>query len=212
MNLHQWHNDILGERTVEALKKNNFDAVYFTDKKDAVEHILSFMESGAKIGVGGSATVKSLGILEKAKEKGAHILDHNVTGLSAEEKMDIRRQQLLSDVFICSTNALTLTGELVNIDGVGNRVAAMTFGPKKVIIVAGVNKICQDAHAGYERIKMIAAPINCKRLSLSNPCATVGTCMNCQTKSRSCNIYSTIKKKPASTDITVVVIGENLGF
>lgn len=202
----------MGKRVVEALRKNNFDAVYFSRKEDAVPYILNFIHAGDKVGFGGSMTVAEMGLPEKVKEKGACLLDHNAPGLSPEERLAIRRQQLLSDVFICSTNALTLDGCLVNVDGTGNRVAAMTFGPKKVIIVAGINKICKDIHSALARIQMIASPKNNKRLGLANPCTTLGSCADCQGKTRICNIYSILKRKPSNTDITVVVIGENLGY
>lgn len=212
MNVHQWHQETLGKRAVEALKKNNFDAIYFSHKEEAAQHILNFIQAGQKVGFGGSMTVAEMELEEKIKAKGAELLNHNAPGLTPQEKLEIRRQQLLSDVFICSTNALTLEGYLVNVDGVGNRVAAMTFGPKKVIVVAGVNKICQDVHEALKRIQLIASPKNNKRLDTANPCTTLGSCTQCQGKTRICNIYSILKRKPSATDMTVVVVGESLGY
>lgn len=212
MSVHTWYKDTIGEKAVEALKKNNFDAVYFADRGQAVAHVLNYIEAKATVGFGGSMTLAELGIPEQVKAKGAVILNHNLPELSPAEKLEIRRRQLTSDVFLCSTNALTLDGYLVNIDGMGNRVAALTFGPKKVIVVAGVNKICQDVHRAYERIRLIAAPKNNKRLGYENPCTVSGTCADCQSKNRICNVYSVIKKKPLAADITVVVIGEELGY
>jgi len=212
MSVNQWHNETLGQKVVEALRKNNFDAVYFDNKEDAVEHVLKFISPGMKVGMGGSMTLKELDILSKIEAKGAQILNHNLPGLTEEEKLKIRRQQLVSDVFLTSTNALTLDGYLVNVDGTGNRVSAMTFGPKKVLVLTGVNKIVKDTHAALQRIQLIASPKNNKRLGYPNPCVKTGTCMDCQGKTRICNIYSILKRKPSKTDITVVVIGENLGY
>lgn len=212
MSIHEWHNETVGKRVVEALKKNNFDAVYCACREEAVQRVLEFISPGAKVGVGGSMTVQELGLLEKIAEKGATILNHNQPGLTPEQKLEIRRQQLVSDVFLTSTNALTMDGYLVNVDGSGNRVAAMTFGPKKIVIVAGINKIVPDINAAFNRIKTLASPKNNKRLNLPNPCTTTGVCMDCESKSRICNVYTVMKKKPLSSDITVIVVGDTLGY
>lgn len=212
MSIQQWHADTLGAKVVGALKKNNFDAHYFPKREEAVDFILTFISPGAKVGLGGSMTLNELMLTDLIENKGANLLNHSRPGLTAEEKVEIRRQQLVSDVFISSSNALTLDGYLVNIDGTGNRVAAMTFGPKKVLIVVGVNKIAKDTHSALERIQLIASPQNNKRLDLPNPCAKTGYCMDCQGETRICNAYSIIKKKPTLTDISVVVIGEKLGY
>lgn len=212
MSVAEWHDEVIGKKVVENLKKNGFDAVYYSEREKAVEHVLSFISPGIKVGIGGSMTLTELNIPDRAALKGADVLDHNIPGLSREEKREIRRQQLICDLFLSGTNALTLDGYLVNVDGVGNRVAAMTFGPKKVVIVAGMNKICRDVEAGFERIKSIASPRNNKRLSIANPCISNGVCTDCQGETRICRIYSVIKKKPMDTDITVVLIGEDLGY
>lgn len=212
MDVGKWHKYTLGEKVVEALQKNWFNAVYFENKEAAAKYILENIKDGDKVGFGGSATIKELGIDNEAKKLGAILLDHGVPNLTPEEKMEIRRAQLTSDLFLCSSNAVTLNGELVNVDGAGNRVAAMTFGPKKVIVAVGINKICLDEKAAFERIKMIAAPMNSKRLGLTTPCAQTGTCMDCKNESRICRSYNVLKKKPMATDLTVLVIGENIGY
>lgn len=210
--IENWHNEAVGKKVVDALKKNLFDAVYFPTAEEAVEYILNYVNKGDKVGFGGSMTVKSMNIQDKVKEKGAIVLDHGDPNLSPEEKLEVMRAQLTCDLFLCSSNAITLNGELVNVDGVGNRVAALSFGPKKVIIVAGTNKICKDEDAAFERIKMIAAPKNTKRLNLSNPCIKTGFCVDCNSETRICRIYTVIKKKPMLSDITVVIVGEELGL
>jgi hypothetical protein len=210
--IHSWHNETIGAKVVEAFKKNMFSAVYFKTGEEASEFIMSNVQPGDKVGFGGSVTIKNLEIQEKVKSIGAVVLDHGDTSLSPEEKMETMRGELLSDIFLCSSNAVTLEGELVNVDGVGNRVAAMTFGPKKVIVVVGINKICKDEAAAFQRIEQIAAPKNCKRLSMPNPCTKTGVCNDCKLETRACRVYSIIKRKPMRTDITVVVIGEELGF
>ncbi|ABO49447.1 protein of unknown function DUF1121 [Desulforamulus reducens MI-1] len=213
MTVHQWHKDTNGEKVVQALKKNQFNAVYFPNKEEAEKYILDFISPGAQVGFGGSMTLtEGMGLVEKVKMKGAEALVHGTPQLSAEEKLEIMRKQQICDVFLASTNAVTLDGFLVNIDGVGNRVAAMTFGPKKVIIVIGTNKICKDVDAAFNRLETIVAPKNNKRLNYENPCTVNGSCVNCQTSTRVCRIYSVMKRKPMLSDMTVVVIGEDLGY
>jgi hypothetical protein len=210
--IHVWHNETIGAKVVEAFKKNMFSAVYFKTGEEASEFIMRNIHPGDKVGFGGSMTIKKLGIQEKVKAIGAIVLDHGDSSLSPEEKMETMRGELLSDVFLCSSNAVTLEGELVNIDGIGNRVAAMTFGPKKVIVVVGINKICKDEAAASQRLEQVAAPKNCKRLKMPNPCTKTGVCNNCKLETRACRVYSVIKRKPMRTDITIVVIGEEFGF
>ena len=210
--IHNWHSEVIGIKVVEAFKKNMFSAIYFKRNEEAIEYIMSNVKSGDKVGFGGSMTIKELGIQERVKSLGAVVLDHGDPRLTPEEKMETMRGELLSDVFLCSSNAVTLEGELVNIDGVGNRVAAMTFGPKKVIVVVGTNKICKNQAEAFHRLEQIASPKNCKRLDMPNPCTQTGICSDCKLDTRACRIYSVIKRKPMRTDITVVVIGEGLGF
>lgn len=126
--------------------------------------------------------------------------------------MEIRRKQLTCDVFLTGTNAVTIDGRLVNTDGVGNRVAAMIFGPKKVIIAVGINKIVKDIAEAEKRIKLYAAPMNNKRLNLPNPCIRTGECMDCQGPTRICNVTTILNKRPMLTDIHIFVVGEDLGF
>ena len=207
-----WHNETLGNKAVEALKKNFFNAVYFQNTEEATEYIMGFVQSGKKIGFGGSMTIKDMGIQDKVKTKGGVVLDHSAPGLSPEESLSLRRQQLTCDLFLTGINALTLDGYILNVDGSGNRVAAMTFGPQKVIAVTGINKICANLDAAFEHTKLFSNPMNNKRLSRPNPCTKTGFCMDCQTDTRICNIYSILKRKPSATDITVAIIGEYLGY
>ncbi len=208
----QWHNDTFGEKVVKALEKNNFQAHYAVNRTVAIEKALSLIPAGATIGVGGSWTLKELGIPEQLAKNGHTVYDHNIPGLTMEESLALRRKELLSDVFLSGANAITLDGQLVNTDGSGNRVAAMSFGPKKVIVIVGVNKIVSDLDAAMERIETVAAPINNKRLDRPNPCTITGMCMDCQGSTRICNITSILHKRPPAIDFHVIVVGEELGF
>ncbi len=212
MDVYQWYKETTGKRVVDALKENGFDAMYCPDSAAAVREVMKFIKPGDRVGFGGSVTTRDLKIPEKVREAGAVVLDHQAADLSADQKVEVRLQQLTSDVFVSSTNALTIDGELVNVDGTGNRVAAMIYGPKKVVIVAGINKVVPDLNAAMDRIEHIASPMNNKRLGRPNPCVPAGTCMDCEGSTRICNVYTIMRKKPSSTDITVLVVGEALGY
>ena len=201
-----------GQRVVVALKKNGFDALYVPTAELAAQKVLEFVQPGVKVGFGGSATVASMNIQELAAKKGAVILDHNNPDLSAEEKAEMRRAELLCDVFISGSNAVTLDGFLFNVDASGNRVAALSFGPKKTIVVAGINKVVANLAEAEERMKAYAAPINNIRLSRPNPCVAAGYCVDCAVPTRICRIYHILKRKPSMSDFTVIIVGEELGF
>ena len=200
------------EKTIEKLKENGFKVEYFKDRNGAAEYILNSVSFGNKVGLGGSMTVKSLNITEKIISKGGIIIDHGVNNLTKEEKYEAMRQELYSDLFLCSSNAVTEDGELVNVDGNGNRVAAMMFGPKKVIITVGINKICKNIKEAYKRIEVYAGPKNNMRLNCNNPCVKHGSCVNCKSPNRICRVYSIMKRKTSYSDITVLIVNEELGY
>ena len=213
MNEHvSWHNDLVGERVAEALRRNDFDAVYCKSAAEAAEEVLRLVPENGTVGLGGSWTVKELGVVEKLKARGNIILDHGAPGLENDERVRIRRAQLTADAFLTGSNAVTMDGRLVNTDGSGNRVAAMIFGPGKVIVVAGVNKIVRDVEEAEERIRKTAAPINNRRLNLPNPCVKTGECMDCQGPTRICNVTTILHKRPKLTEMHVILVGEELGF
>lgn len=207
-----WHGNTLGLKTVESLRRNRFDADFFETRVDAAKAVSRFIKPGMQVAFGGSQTAKQLNLQKLVADIGAIILDHNAPGLSEEEKLEVMRSQQICDLFICSSNAISLQGELFNIDGHGNRVAAMAFGPRRVIVVAGVNKLVADEEAAWQRIRTNAAPINFKRLNRPNPCAKHGICMNCNLPTRGCNIYVATRRKPPMMDFSVFIVNEPLGF
>jgi hypothetical protein len=210
--LNTWHGNTLGLKTVEALRRNRFDADFFETRENAANAVLQFIKPGMQVAFGGSQTAKQLNLQQLVTQAGAEILDHNAPGLSDEEKLEVMRLQQICDVFICSSNAVSLQGELYNLDGHGNRVAAMAFGPRRVIVIAGVNKLVANEEAAWERIRTIAAPINFKRLNRPNPCTKTGICMNCNLPTRGCNIYVATRRKPPMMDFSVFLVNEQLGF
>jgi len=208
----QWWIEERAKRAVEKLAAHDFEAIYAKTKDEAVRELWKHITPKQKIGIGGSLTVRGLGILEKLEAQGYTIYDHWKSGLSKEKVLEIRKLQMTSDLFLSSTNAITLNGELVNIDGIGNRVNAINFGPGKVILVAGYNKIVKDVQEGIERIKNVSAPLNARRLNIDVPCAKVGKCVDCNSPNRICRALVIHERKPSGTDILIIVVGEELGF
>lgn len=207
-----WRDETIGTATVKALQKNGFDAVYVSDIEEAARRVMTFIEKGKTIGFGGSMTIKALRIPEKAQELGAIVLDHNAPGLTPDKKLEILRSQLTCDVFISGSNAVTMDGFLVNVDGNGNRVAALTFGPKKTVVVVGTNKIVRNLEEAQVRIETLASPMNNKRLDKPNPCVKTGVCQDCALETRICRAYQVLRRKPSLSDFTVIVVGSYLGF
>jgi len=208
-----WHNEQRCEKAVEALGQNGFTAVYCRTSAEARDYILSHGVDAASVGFGGSRTIVDLGVEPVLAGQGKEILNHGVPGLEPAQKMEIMRRQLTCDLFLTSSNAVTLSGWLVNIDGNGNRVAALTFGPKKTIVVAGRNKLVDgDLTAAIHRVKNVAAPPNAKRLNCNTPCAKTGFCANCNSPERICRITHVMDRKPRSADLHVLIVNEDLGF
>ena len=208
-----WSHEQKCRRAVAALEKNEFTAHYCPTPQDAADYIITAAADAATVGFGGSMSIVSLGVESLLQEMGKEILNHGSPAFGREEKIEIMRRQLTCDLFLSGCNALTLNGELVNIDATGNRVAAMFFGPRKVIVVAGRNKLVdgtpQDAIA---RIKSWATPPNSKRLSFKTPCASTGFCSDCSSPDRLCRVTTIIDRKPRITDIHVLVVNSDLGF
>ncbi len=210
----QWYMEDRGKRAVEALKKRDFNALYVENQAQAKEIMLQAIPVDATVGVGGSVTIRGMGILADLKARKNKIIDHWVTAsLFSEENFELRRAQQTCDIFITSTNAVTLDGVLVNTDGGGNRVNAMGFGPGKAIVVAGVNKIVPDLEGALRRIKEVTVPLNCKRINSSPPCLLAGKCVDCRVPQRACRITTIIEwKPPFFSDYLVIIVGENLGY
>lgn len=210
--LEKWLGEKKGEICVSNLKKKGFDAHSVQNRKQAADLILQMTSDFESFGFGGSNTMDQLGIKSVLKNMGKILFDHNEEGLSFETRMEYRKKQSSCDCFMASANAVSLAGEIVNIDGIGNRVNAMTFGPLKVILVAGVNKITKDLDSAIRRVKDIAAPMRAKSLNVDTPCAVTGQCTDCNSPMRICCVTSILHRKPMLSDISVIVVNESLGF
>jgi len=208
----EWWMEERAKRAVEKLEAHQFRAVYVKTKKEAVEEIEKHIRPNQSVGVGGSVTIRELGILEKLEVQGTQIFDHWKPGLTSEQSLEIRKRQMTSDVYLGSVNALTMNGELVSIDGIGNRVNATTFGPQKVILVVGYQKIVEDLQEAIKRIKNVAAPLNARRVKIDVPCAKVGRCVDCNSPNRICRVVMIHEGKPLLTDMLIILVGEELGY
>ncbi|MGB9767462.1 MAG: lactate utilization protein [Dictyoglomus turgidum] len=200
------------ERTAELLKERGYEVFLVEDREEAKNKVLSLIPQEATVGIGGSITIREIGVIEELEKRGNKVIHHWKEGLTPEQDLEIRRQELLSDVFLSSVNALTFSGEIVNMEAIGNRVAAQIFGPKKVIVVVGRNKLVVNLETAIWRIKNIVTPLNAKRLKLELPCADEGYCMNCNHPNRICRITTILEAPPSRTPFTVILVNEDLGF
>ena len=204
------------EALKEALTKNNFEVYLASTGEDAKKLVLDTILprlSPETVSWGGSLTHIQTGLYSELKARqDITILDTYDKNLSPEEAYELRRRSLLVDLFITGTNAVTERGRLVNLDMIGNRVAAITFGPKNVIIFIGRNKIVADVDEAIERIKTYAAPVNVMRLEKKTPCLKTGVCQNCNSPERICNAWSISEKSFPKGRIKVILINEDLGF
>lgn len=203
--------DKAGPTLVKALKKRNFDAYYCSTADEAVEKVLSLIPEGDTVSWGGVMTVDELGIKDRLRQRNQPVIDRD-TAKTPEERMAMLHQALGCDTFLMSSNAISEDGQLVNIDGLGNRVAALCFGPKQVIVVAGMNKVAGDLDSAMSRARHIAAPANVQRFDVKTPCAVTGQCGNCTSPDCCCAQIVTTRFSKIPGRIKVVLVGEVLGL
>ena len=216
-----------GRAAVKALQKNNFEAYYAPDRKEAAKVLLDLIEPGATIGCGDSHTLYALEVEDELKTRRCTLISHlcalNAHAQKSDEygyiKIGTKRQMreilmryLVCDVFILSANGISMDGQLVNVDGCGNRIAGSMYGPDRIIMVAGVNKLAENVEEARKRIGFVAAPMNNLKYNSLMPCVKNGKCADCFSPQRICNMTSIIHKKPLDSDFHVIIIGEELGF
>ena len=209
---HRWLREQTGRRCVANLRKNGFDAHWLEDRPSAAELLNAMLLPFDSFGFGGSATLRELGVIEQLRRAAKKIADHWQPGITPEEDMATRRMQLTCDCFLCSANAIAASGEIVNVDGIGNRTSAMGFGPRQVIIVAGINKVAPDLAGALERVRRVAAPLRARSLKLATPCAETGICTDCHAPQRICRITTILHRRPMRTPVSVLLINDALGF
>ena len=210
-------------KVAENLKRNNMVPYIVETKEEILPLLKTILPDGASVGVGGSVTLDEIGVVPFLREGNYAFFDRYAEGLSRPETVEVMRNALLADTFITSSNAVTEKGELYNVDGNGNRVAALCFGPKDVIVIVGANKIVKDLKAAEERVKTIAAPKNCQRLGLDSPCSKLGQCASmkmenremcdgCFVDSRICSTYVLSGYQRVKDRIKVIICKENMGY
>jgi len=200
------------DKIVRALNARDFEALWVPNREKTRQVILERIKPDDRVGVGGSISIRELEVLDNLKARGQTIYDHWAPDLTKEDILKIRKLQMQSDIFLSGTNALITDGRLVNIDGVGNRVDSMIFGPERVILVAGINKIVETLDAAFYRIKNVASPINARRLSIPTPCAKTGKCTDCRSPHRICRAVTILEWRPSLTQILVIIVNEPLGY
>ncbi|HLS54263.1 MAG TPA: lactate utilization protein [Tissierellaceae bacterium] len=196
------------QELVKKLEINGFTCNVFEDSYQVKKYLLEEIKLEDSIAIGGSMTIKSLNLFEDFKERGNQVFWH----WKADKVDEELKRAKTAKIYLTSTNALTLDGKLVNMDGNGNRVASMVFGHEKVFIIVGKNKICKDYESAIERIETVAAPKNAKRLGLNTYCSQTGECNDCYTADRMCSVETIIHKNPGKTKINICLVDEELGY
>ena len=205
-------NEKLGRTVCEALKKHGFDAFWCATKEDARKKALELIREGSSVSWGGCASVEECGILDSLRQGSYTLIDRD-TAKNPEERADLMRRAFFADWYLAGTNALSEDGQLVNVDGNGNRVAAMAYGPKNVLVVAGVNKIVNEEKDAIGRILTDACPPNCIRLGKKTPCAVTGKCGDCLSVGNTICSYTVVTRfSPEPDRLHVVMVNEVLGY
>ncbi|WP_425449387.1 lactate utilization protein [Dethiothermospora halolimnae] len=202
--------DLSVKKAIENLSANGFNTRFFDNMYELKAQLLNEISSKDTIGIGGSMTVYNMGLHNDLINRGNDVYWHWL--VDPERRNDIRNKAKEANIYISSSNAITEDGKLINIDGVGNRVASMFYGHDNIYIIAGVNKIVKDYNSGIDRIKNIACPKNAERLNLDTPCRHTGICNDCRAKDRMCRVTVTIDKNPMGGNINVYLINEELGY
>lgn len=196
---------------VKNLKSRNFEAYYCPTSEDALEKALELIPTGSVVGWGGATSAQQIGLLDVLKTGDYREIDRDKAA-TPEERQQMMRQCLISDVFVTGANALSLDGEMVNIDGIGNRVASIVYGPRSVVVIVGMNKVADTLEDAVVRARNVAAPINKQRFAGESPCMVTGTCADCKSEGCICNqILVTRRSNPAGR-IKFIIVGEELGF
>jgi hypothetical protein len=199
------------ETLIRRFNKRGMDACYCPDSRSAVEKVLSLIPEGSSVTWGGSETLSETGILDALKKHPCDLIDRK-SATSPEEARALYGRIVCADYFLMSTNAFTADGELVNIDGNGNRVACLINGPEHVLVVAGMNKLTKTVQEAVDRVQNCATPPNCQRLGLQTPCASTGFCADCQSPDSICCQVVITRRSRKPGRITVILVGEELGF
>lgn len=200
-----------GKLLVKNLKSRHFDAYYCDNAQEALEKALDLIPEGASVGWGGTVSATQIGLLDAIRQGNYQAIDRD-SCQTPEAKEEAARKALFADVFLTGANAMSIDGQMVSIDGTGNRVAAIIYGPKKVIVITGMNKVCDTLDEAIRRARTVASPMNMQRFLRDTPCAVTGTCADCKSEACICNqILVTRHCRPIGR-IQYIVVGEDLGY
>lgn len=201
----------LAEKLIPNLEKRNFEAYYCDNKEQALDKAISLIDKNGTISWGGSKTLKDLNLIEVLKENDYKLIDRD-SASTPEERNELMKQGLTANTFLTSSNAITEDGILVNIDGNGNRVAAMCYGPDSVIVIAGMNKLCKTVEAAVDRVHNVAAVKNAERFGLTKTGCSKGKCVNCLSDECMCSYIVKTRRSKVKGRIKIILVGEELGF
>lgn len=211
MTITEKRNQRLAARMIKSLAKRHIAAYYCATSKEAIEKALELMPQGSTVSWGGSMTIRDMGLVDAMHKSGKYVLLDRDLATSPQEAGEIYMKAFSADFYLSSANAISEDGVIVNIDGNGNRVAAITFGPRNVLFVIGMNKVCRDTDAALKRARSTASPINCARFDKATPCQTDGVCHNCNSADCICNYIHFLRNSPRGKH-QVILVGENLGY
>ncbi len=212
MNPTEQRNELLGQRIIKNLNRRHIEAYYCPTAAEAVKKVSELIPDGSSVTWGGSMTIRDMGIPQQLCNRGTlEVLDRDKAE-TPEEVQEIYLRAFTSDVYLSSANAISEDGVIVNIDGNGNRVAAITWGPKKVIFVIGINKVAQTVEAALARARSTASPINAQRFDINTPCKTDGVCHNCNSTDCVCSYVHFLRNSRNKGRHVVVLVGEDLGY
>ena len=208
----KWVNEKKIEKTINNLKKNNISGYYVKDNDELINLIKDIAKEGEVVSVGGSMSLFESKVIELLRSGRYEFLDRYKKDLTQEDIKEIYRKSFFADTYFASANAITEDGKIFNVDGNGNRVAAILYGPDKVVLIVGVNKIVKNIEQAVSRNRAISGPANAKRLNLSTPCVKTGQCMECKSEERICCEYTVIKRQRNPKRMHVIFINDTLGF
>lgn len=204
-------NQNLANTIIKNMAKKNMEGYYCATSAEAVEKALSLMPEGASVTWGGSMTLTECGLMDALKTANYELIDRD-TAKTPEDSRLMYAKQVMADYYLMSSNAITIDGELVNIDGRANRVSCLCWGPQNVIIIAGMNKVCSDVESAVQRVRNFAAPPNTVRLNKNTPCAQTGRCGDCYSPECICSQILVTRRSSTPNRIKVILVGEELGY
>lgn len=206
------YNEHLGASVVKALEANGFKASYAPTAEEAVEKVSALIPEGSTVGVPGSSTIRELGLFETLRGRGCKIFEHWDPALAPEDRLQRLEDENTSGIYLSSSNGVTLDGKLVNIDGTGNRVAAMAWARNRIIFVVGINKVSRDVDTAIQRIRDVATPLNAISKGVELPCVKTGFCVDCRVPNRYCRATLVLERNPMGREAHVIIVGTNLGY